>query len=284
MPTSRPTTADKRRAFRALHDSGCFVLPNPWDLGSARYLQHLGFTALASTSSGFAWSQAIADNAVPLEPVLEHLKELVQATDVPINADFEGGFATEPEGVAANVARCIETGVAGLSIEDSTGDPSAPLFTLEQSVARLRAAKSAIDRASGRAGDRAGGEVLLVARAENFLVGRPDLEDTLRRLRAYAELGADCLYAPGLRTREQIAAAVQAVAPRPLNVLIGGATELTVADLAALGVRRISVGGALARVAWAGFQRASRELLELGRFTAFAEAASGAELNKLFRS
>lgn len=276
MPTSRPSTADKRRAFRALHESGCFVLPNPWDLGSARYLQHLGFKALASTSSGFAWSQALADNAVPLDKVLEHLRELAQATDIPINADFEGGFATEPAGVAQNVARCIETGVAGLSIEDSTGDPAAPLFTLEQSVARLRAARSAVDQA--------GGEVLLVARAENFIVGRPDLEDTLRRLRAYAELGADCLYAPGLRTREQIAAAVQAVAPRPLNVLIGGATELTVADLAALGVRRISVGGALARVAWAGLQRAGRELLELGRFTALAEAASGAELNKLFRS
>lgn len=276
MPTSRPSTADKRRAFRALHESGCFVLPNPWDLGSARYLQHLGFKALASTSSGFAWSQALADNAVPLDKVLEHLRELAQATDIPINADFEGGFATEPAGVAQNVARCIETGVAGLSIEDSTGDPAAPLFTLEQSVARLRAARSAVDQA--------GGEVLLVARAENFIVGRPDLEDTLRRLRAYAELGADCLYAPGLRTREQIAAAVQAVAPRPLNVLIGGATELTVADLAALGVRRISVGGALARVAWAGLQRAGRELVELGRFTALAEAASGAELNKLFRS
>lgn len=279
MSASRPSTADKRRAFRELHASGCFVLPNPWDLGSARYLQHLGFKALASTSSGLAWSQATADNQVPLDKMLVHLRELAQATDIPINADFEGGYAAEPEGVATNVARCIETGVAGLSIEDSTGTPSEPLFPLEQSVARIRAARSAIDRA--------GGEVLLVGRAENFIIGRPelaDLEDTIRRLRAYSEAGADCLYAPGLRTREQIAAVVKAVAPKPINVLMGGASELTVDDLAALGVRRISVGGALARMAWAGFQKASRELLESGRFTAFAQAASGAELNKLFNT
>lgn len=275
MATSRPSTTDKRRAFRALHQSGCFVLPNPWDLGSALYLQHQGFKALASTSSGFAWSQGVADNAVPLERMLSHLRELAQATDVPINADFEGGYAVEPADVAANTARCIETGIAGLSIEDSTGNPIKPLLPLEQAAARIRAARDALDRADG--------DVLLVGRAENFIVGRPDLEDTIRRLRAYSGAGADCLYAPGLRTREQIAAVVQAVAPKPLNVLIGSASELTVSDLTALGVRRISVGGALARMAWAGLQKASRELLESGSFKAFAEAASGAELNKLFR-
>ncbi len=274
MTTSRPSTTDKRRAFRQLHHSGCFVLPNPWDLGSALYLQHLGFKALASTSSGFAWSRGAADNAVSLEQMLVHLRELAQATELPVNADFEGGFAVAPEQVAHNVGRCIETGVAGLSIEDSTGNPAEPLLPLELATARIAAARAAIDRL--------GGEVLLVGRAENFIAGRPELDDAIRRLRAYAAAGADCLYAPGLRTREQITAVVQAVAPKPVNVLVGSASELTVAELAALGVRRISVGGALARMAWAGFMKASRELLQSGSFTAFADAASGAELNKLF--
>jgi len=276
MTASRPSTTDKRRAFRQLHESGCFVLPNPWDIGSARYLQHLGFKALASTSSGFAWSQGAADNAVSLNNMLVHLRELSQATDLPINADFEGGYAVEPARVAENVGRCIDTGIAGLSIEDSTGNPADPQFPLELAVARVGAARAAIDRA--------GGEVLLVGRAENFIAGRPELDDTICRLRAYSAAGADCLYAPGLRSREQIAAVVQAVAPKPVNVLIGFASELTVADLATLGVRRVSVGGALARMAWAGFLRASRELLQSGSFTAFADAASGAELNKLFHS
>ncbi len=275
MTASRPSTADKRRAFRQLHESGCFVLPNPWDLGSALYLQHLGFKALASTSSGFAWSQGAADNAVSLDQMLVHLRELAAATDLPVNADFEGGYAVAPADLAHNVGRCIETGIAGLSIEDSTGNPAEPLLPPELAVARIAAARSAIDRA--------GGEVLLVGRAENFIAGRPELDDTIRRLRAYAAAGADCLYAPGLRTREQITAVVQAVAPKPVNVLIGSASELTVAELAALGVRRISVGGALARMAWAGFMKASRELLQSGSFTAFADAASGGELNKLFR-
>ena len=274
MTTSRPSTTDKRRSFRQLHHSGCFVLPNPWDLGSALYLQHLGFKALASTSSGFAWSRGAADNAVSLEQMLVHLRELAQATELPVNADFEGGFAVAPEQVAHNVGRCIETGVAGLSIEDSTGNPAEPLLPLELATARIAAARAAIDRL--------GGEVLLVGRAENFIAGRPELDDAIRRLRAYAAAGADCLYAPGLRTREQITAVVQAVAPKPVNVLVGSASELTVAELAALGVRRISVGGALARMAWAGFMKASRELLQSGSFTAFADAASGAELNKLF--
>jgi 2-methylisocitrate lyase-like PEP mutase family enzyme len=276
MTTSLAHIADKRRVFRRLHESGCFVLPNAWDLGSARYLQHLGFQALASTSSGFAWSQAKADNKVSLDRMLNHLRELAMAMDVPVNADFEGGYAVDPDGVAANVSRCVETGIAGLSIEDSTGDPMAPLYPLELATARIKAARAAIDRA--------GGDVLLVGRAENFIVGRPDLADAIGRLRSYAVAGADCLYAPGLRTREQIRAVVEAVAPRPVNVLIGSASELTVADLEALGVRRISVGGALARMAWAGLMRASRELLQSGRFTAFAEAASGAELNQLFHS
>lgn len=276
MTASRPSTTDKRRAFRKLHESGCFVLPNPWDVGSALYLQHLGFKALASTSSGFAWSQGAADNAVPLDQMLVHLRELAQATDLPVNADFEGGYAVRPAELAHNVGRCIETGIAGLSIEDSTGNQAEPLLPIELATARITAARGAIDRA--------GGEVLLVGRAENFIVGRPELDDTIRRLRAYAAAGADCLYAPGLRTREQITAVVQAVAPKPVNVLIGSASELMVADLAALGVRRISVGGALARMAWAGFIRASRELLQSGSFTAFADGASGAELNKLFRS
>lgn len=276
MTASRPSVADKRRTFRTLHESGCFVLPNPWDPGSARYLERLGAKALASTSAGFAWSNAAADNAVPLERLLAHLRELVQATDVPINADFAGGYAVEPAGVAANVALCVETGVAGLSIEDSTGRPDEPQYALDLAVARMRAARSAIDKA--------GGDVLLIGRAENFLVGRPDLEDTIRRLRAYAEAGADCLYAPGLRSREQITAVVQAVAPKPVNVLVGFPSELSVSDLAALGVRRISVGAALACMAWAGFQRASRELLENGSFGSFAGAASVAELNALFRS
>lgn len=275
MTASRPSTTDKRRAFRKLHESGCFVLPNPWDVGSALYLQHLGFKALASTSSGFAWSHGAADNGVPLEQMLAHLRELAQATELPVNADFEGGYAVSPEDLAHNVGRCIETGIAGLSIEDSTSNPQDPLLPLELATARIAAARGAIDRA--------GGEALLVGRAENFIVGRPDLDDTLRRLRAYAAAGADCLYAPGLRTREQITSVVQAVAPKPVNVLIGSASELTVADLAALGVRRISVGGALARMAWAGFMKASRELIHSGSFAAFADAASGAELNKLFR-
>jgi 2-methylisocitrate lyase-like PEP mutase family enzyme len=276
MTASRPTTADKRRTFRRLHDSGCFVLPNPWDVGSARYLQHLGFKALASTSSGFAWSQARADNDVPLEQMLAHLRELAAASDLPINADFEGGYAIEPEGVAENVRRCLDTGIAGLSIEDSTGKASDPQYAIEPAAARIRAARAVIDDA--------GADVVLVGRAENFIVGRPDLDDAIRRLRAYSAAGADCLYAPGLRTREQITAVVEALAPKPVNVLIGFASDLTVADLAALGVRRISVGGGLARMAWAGFMRASRELIQSGRFTAFADAAPGAELNKLFHT
>ena len=272
--TTRPSIADKRRRFHELHRSGCFVIPNPWDAGSAVYLQSLGFPALASTSSGFAWTQARADNAVPLESVLAHLRELVAATDVPINADFEGGYAADAAGVARHVTMAVDTGVAGLSIEDSTGRAAEPLYALDEAVARLRAARQAIDRA--------GGDTLLVGRAECFLVGRPDLDETITRLKAYAAAGADCLYAPGLRTREQIAAVVEAVAPKPFNLLVFSTTDLTMDDIAALGVRRVSVGGALARCAWGGFMKAATQLAQHGRFDGFADAASGATLNQLF--
>jgi len=269
-----PDIATRRRDFAALHQSGCFVIPNPWDAGSARYLQSLGFKALATTSAGFAWSHARPDNGITLDAALAHLHEMVAAVGVPINADFENGFALDAAGVAESVRLAAATGVAGLSIEDSTGNPEKPLFGLDEAVERIRAARGAIDRA--------GGDVLLVGRAECFLVGRPDLTETIVRLQAYANAGADCLYAPGVTTREQIVALVDAVAPKPLNLLVGSASELTVADVAALGVRRISVGGALARSAWGGFMRSARTLAEQGRFDGFADAASGKDLNALF--
>ena len=271
-----PTIADKRRTFRALHERGCFVIPNPWDIGSARYLQSLGFKALATTSSGFAWSMGHADNSVERDTVLAHLAEMVAATDLPINADFEGGFASDAAGVAESVTLAVATGVAGLSIEDSTGHAGKPLYDIDVAVERIRAARNAIDKS--------GGDTLLVGRAECFLVGRPDLDETIPRLKAYANAGADCLYAPGIRTREQIAAVVGAVAPKPVNLLIGWASELTMDDIAALGVRRVSVGGALARTAWGAFMRAAQTLNEKGRFDGLADAASGLELNKLFRA
>ena len=275
MTHPRPSIADKRLTFRKLHEAGCFVIPNPWDVGSARFLQGLGFKALATTSSGFAWSQGHADNAITREMALAHLQELVAATDLPINADFENGFAPDAAGVAQSVRMAVDTGVAGLSIEDSTGNAAQPLFELGEAVERMRAARSAIDQT--------GGDTLLVGRAECFLVGRPDLIETIHRLKAYSEAGADCLYAPGLRTPEQIAAAVAAVAPKPFNLLVGTASELTVPAIAALGVRRISVGGALARSAWGGFLRAAKALAEHGSFGAFADAAPGNELNAFFR-
>lgn len=263
----------RRAAFRQLHATGCFLVPNPWDAGSARYLASLGFQALASTSSGAAWARGQPDGGMPLAQVLDHLRELVAATGLPVNADFEKGFADAPEGVARNVALAIDTGIAGVSIEDSTGDPNAPQFEFGLAVERMRAARAAID-ASGQ-------DVLLIGRAENFFLGRPDLDDTIRRLQAYAEAGADCLYAPGLTTREQIRAVVQAVAPKPVNVLMGRPSELTLADLAALGVRRVSVGGALARAAWGGLQHAARLLAGAGRFDGFADAADHRALNQL---
>lgn len=273
--TTAVSIADKRIVLRALHQTGCFVLPNPWDAGSARYLQSLGFKALATTSSGFAWSRARADNAITRDMALAHLHEMVQAVDVPINADFESGFASDAAGVAESVRLAAETGVAGLSIEDSTGDAARPLFTMDEGVERMRTARQAIDKS--------GGDVLLVGRAECFLVGRPDMAKTIARLQAYAHAGADCLYAPGVSTREQISALVQAVAPKPFNLLVGSASPLTVADIAALGVRRISVGGAMARAAWGGFMRSAQMLAEHGKFDGFADAASGRELNLLFK-
>jgi 2-methylisocitrate lyase-like PEP mutase family enzyme len=267
------TVVEKRAAFRALHASGCFVLPNPWDVGSARYLASQGFKAIATTSSGYAWSTGHADNHVDRETILAHLRTMVEATDLPVNADFENGFATDPAGVAESVKLAVATGVAGLSIEDSTGDAAQPLFPIDVAVARIEAARRAIDET--------GGDTLLIGRAENFFAGVPDLDDTLARLRAYAAAGADCLYAPGIRTREEIEAVVAAVAPKPVNVLIGANSAFTLQDLAALGVRRVSVGGALARVAWGGFMRATQALAQ-GRFDGFGEAAAGAQLNALF--
>ncbi|MCC8396694.1 isocitrate lyase/phosphoenolpyruvate mutase family protein [Paraburkholderia sp. MMS20-SJTR3] len=267
------TVAEKRAAFRALHTSGCFVLPNPWDAGSARYLQTLGFQALATTSSGFAWSTGHADNTLPREAILAHLRAIVDATDLPVNADFENGFGSSPDEVAASVTLAVGTGVAGLSIEDSTGDPAAPLFPLDVAVQRVSAARKAIDQS--------GGDTLLIGRAENFFAGKPDLDDAIARLQAYAAAGADCLYAPGIQTREQIETVVAAVAPKPVNLLIGSTSELTLQDVAALGVRRISVGGALARAAWGGFIPAAQALAQ-GRF-AFDRATPGAKLNELFK-
>lgn len=275
MTSPTPTVDDKRRAFRRLHEHGCFVIPNPWDLGSALALQSLGFPALATTSSGFAWSQGRADGAMSRDQVLEHLRTLVAATRVPVNADFESGYATTAVGVAESVRLAVDTGVAGLSIEDASGVAAEPLYPLDVAVERLHAARQAIDRA--------GAEVLLVGRSEGFIHGRPDLEETIKRLRAYANAGADCLYAPGIRTRAQIAAVVEAVAPKPVNVLIGGASEFSVSDLAALGVRRISVGGALARAAWTGFLTAARRIAAEGRFDALGLAMPHAELDPLFR-
>lgn len=251
------------------------MIPNPWDLGSARLLTQLGFPALATTSSGFAWSLGRPDNCVSLEETLGHLRAIAHGVEVPVNADFEGGFATEPSAVGANVAAAAATGIAGLSIEDSTGDPSNPLFEPTLAVERIRAARRAIDDS--------GTGILLTGRSEGFIVGRPDLAETLRRLTAYAEAGADCLYAPGIRTRADIMAVVGAVAPKPVNLLVSS-DFATVAEAAALGVRRISVGGALARTAWAGFLQAAKEIAEQGTFTHLARAVPSAEVNGFFAS
>jgi methylisocitrate lyase len=267
------TTADKRASFRKMHDRGCFALPNPFDVGSAKALQHLGFKALASTSAGFAWTIGKSDNRVTLEDVLAHLTALCAAVDLPVNADFEGGFAHKPEKVAAHVARAVKTGVAGLSIEDSTGDAAKPLYERAFAIERIKAARAAIDA------DNSG--VLLTGRCEGFLVGQADLDMVIDRLKAYSEAGADCLYAPGIKTREQISAVVKAVAPKPVNLLIG-ASGLSVAQAADLGVRRVSVGGSLARTAWAGFIRAAREIAEQGTFTELGNGYPGGELNKMF--
>jgi len=269
-----PTTADKRKTFRKLHEAGCFVIPNPWNIGTARYFQHLGFKALATTSSGFAHAQGFADGTVPRDAMLAHLREIAAAADVPVNADFEGGYADAPEAVAESVRLCIETGVAGLSIEDSTPDDQNPLYDFDLALARVRAARAAIDKA--------GGDVVFTARTEGFVRGRPDLAETIRRLKAFAEAGADCLYSPGIKTREEIVATVNAVAPKPVNLLMSSATGFSVSDIAEMGVRRISVGGTLARVAWNAVLRSAREIAERGRFDSFAGVIGNAELNAFF--
>jgi 2-methylisocitrate lyase-like PEP mutase family enzyme len=270
-----PSIAERRDAFHKLHEAGCFVMPNPWNVGTARYFQGLGFKALATTSSGFAHAQGCADGAVPRDPMLQHLREIVEATDLPVNADFEGGYADTPEGVAESIRLGVETGVAGLSIEDSTGDPAKPLYDFDLAVARVRAARAAIDKA--------GSKVVFTARTEGFICGRPDLDETIRRLKAFAELGADCLYPPGIKTREQITAVVKAVAPKPVNLLVS-TSALTVAEIAAMGVRRISVGGTLARVAWTAVTQSARQIAETGKFDSFAGVIPNSELNALFRA
>jgi 2-methylisocitrate lyase-like PEP mutase family enzyme len=267
------TTADKRTAFKKLHESGCFIIPNPFDVGSAKALQHLGFKALASTSAGFAWTLGKPDNRVTVDDVCNHLAAISAAVDIPVNADFEDGFAHEPEKVGVNVARAVKTGVAGLSIEDYTGDSAKPLFDRALAIERISAARKAIDA------DNSG--VLLTGRCEAFLRGQKDLKLVIDRLTAYAEAGADCLYAPGIKTRDEIAAVVKAVAPKPVNLLIG-ASGLSVQQAEELGVRRISVGGSLARMAWAGYMRAAKEIAEQGTFTELANGYPGGELNKMF--
>ncbi len=273
MADAANSVAARRRVFRELHREGCFAIPNPWDVGSARYLEHLRFPAIATSSAGFAFSVGLPDNAVPLDAMLRHIQDIVEATNLPVNADFENGYADEPDDVAENVRRCVATGVAGLSIEDATGRTDKPLYDITLASERIAAARAAIGEA----------EVILVGRAECFLVGIEDIDEVIRRLTAYAEAGADCLYAPGIRTREHIAAVVAAVAPKPVNLLIGSPVGLTMGDAAALGVRRVSVGSGLVRVAWGAFMRAAGELAERGSFAHFGDAAPHAELNEFFR-
>jgi len=267
----------RRQAFRALHEEGCFVIPNPWDVGSARYLQQLGFTALATTSAGFAFSQGLPDSeaALTCERNLAYIADIAGAVDVPVNADFASGYGASPQDVAHNVTRCIAAGVAGLSIEDATGDPSSPLYELPLAVERVRAAREAIDQSRAA--------VLLTARAECFLVGHPDpLRESARRFQAFAEAGADVLFAPGPHDPTAIRALVDAVRPKPINVLVVRDTGLSVADIAALGVRRISVGGALALAAWTGFTRAAQKLKSEGSFAGFADSVSYPDINGFF--
>jgi 2-methylisocitrate lyase-like PEP mutase family enzyme len=268
----------RRAAFRKLHESGCFVIPNPWDVGTARYLRQLGFRALATTSSGFAFSRGLPDTdwAVPRDMALNHIAEIVAAVELPVNADFESGYAHQPEAVAENVRLCVSTGVAGLSIEDATGDHQNPLYELPLAVDRIKAARGAIDESKTG--------VLLSARAECYLVGHAEpLKESIRRLQAYAEAGADVLYAPGPRKPEDIQAIVAAVSPKPVNVLISSNVGLSVSELAEMGVRRISVGSSLARAAWTGFIRAAKLIAEEGSFAGFDGSVPFAELNKFFR-
>jgi len=271
-----PTLREKCKTFRMLHESGCFVIPNPWDVGSAKMLASLGFRALATTSSGMAWSMGRADNQVPLDQALAHMRAIAESVDIPVSADFEGGFAVEPELVHANVETAASSaGLSGLSIEDSTGDPAKPLFDFGLAVERIRAARAAIDASAN--------PVLLMGRSEGFITGRPDIGETIRRLVAYADAGAECLYAPGLRSMTDIAAVVNAVSPKPVNVGVGS-DFATVQQLADIGVRRISVGGALARAAWRGFLDAAQEIAEHGTFGELARAVPSSRLEKQFAS
>ena len=267
--------SDKRRAFRALHQSGCFVIPNPWNVGSARYLQGLGFPALASTSSGYAHAQGFSDGDVTRDMALIHFREIAQAADIPVNADFENGFADDLGALAENYRLCVATGVAGVSIEDFTGNDTDPLYDFDTAVKRVKAARKAIDEADSG--------VVFTARTEGFIKKRPDLAETVRRLKAFVDAGADCLYAPGIKTREQIEAVVKAVAPKPVNLLMSAPLGFTVADVAAMGVRRISVGGTLARVAMHAFIKSAAEIAKEGRFDSFGGVISNAELNAFFR-
>jgi 2-methylisocitrate lyase-like PEP mutase family enzyme len=266
----------RRRAFRALHATGCFVIPNPWDVGSARYLQHLGFPALATTSAGFAFSQGLpdSDEAVSRDRSLSHIADIVAAVDLPVSADFTSGYGSNPQEVAESVTRCVATGVAGLSIEDATGNPSSPLYDLPMAIERVRAARQAIDRT--------GADVLLTARAECYHVGLPNFSETVRRLQAYAEAGADVLFAPGVQAPEEIEGLVEAVRPKPVNLLVVRDIGLSVSDIGALGVRRISVGGALALAAWTGFTRAAQTLKSDGSFAGLAGLVPYPEINSLF--
>jgi 2-methylisocitrate lyase-like PEP mutase family enzyme len=267
-----PSLEDKRRAFRQLHERSCFAIPNPWDIGSALYLQHLGFKAIATTSAGFAFSRGLPDGAVGRDEMLAHIRELIEATDVPVNADFENGYADDPDDMAESVRLCVATGVAGLSIEDASDRKEQRLYDVDLAVERVQAARETI----GETG------VLLVGRAEGFLVGREKIDQVIRRLTAYSAAGADCLYAPGFREREHIKAIVEAVAPKPVNILIGGVIGLTMKDAESLGVRRVSVGGAFARAAWGGFIRAAEALSEQGSFNELGHAASHDELQNFF--
>jgi len=267
-----PSIEDKRREFRRLHESGCFAIPNPWDIGTAKCLQHLGFKSIATTSAGFAFSRGLSDGSVKRDEMLAHIRELVEATDIPVNADFENGYADDPNWVAENARLCAETGVAGLSIEDAADRKESPIYDVDLAVERIHAVREALH----------GTDVLLVGRAEGFLVGRGNIDQVIKRLVTYSEAGADCLYAPGFKERDHIKAIVEAVTPKPVNILIGGAIGLTMRDAAELGARRVSVGGAFARAAWGGFIRSAQELIEKGSFEELASAASYAELQKLF--
>lgn len=268
------TVAERRARFVELHKTGCFVLPNPWDIGSAKYLQHHGFKAIATTSAGFAFSRGLPDGAVGLHAMLAHIREIVEATELPVNADFENGYADSPNDCAENARLCAETGVAGLSIEDNSGRADQPLYDVDLAAERIRAAKEGLHDSG----------VVLTARAECFLVGVTDIGEVIRRLTAYANAGADCLYAPGIKDRDDVAAVVKAVAPKPVNLLISAPGGLTMREAEELGVRRVSVGGALARAAWGGFMKAAKELAENGVFDGFADAAPHSELQQFFSS